>query len=188
MKETLSVTNSICPSREQLDEVLARAEQGDRSVLGPLRIILDQHPEIWKSYSDLGRTVLHEWIEKITRNNLAAGESLKRWCEQQMKQLAGPGAPPLVRLLAANLLACYLGATCMQLLAARVPLDAQQQLNDLIERRYDVAQRRFLQAAKQFATVCKLLGVSPPLTGDLPVGPGEFLRVGPGVTPPIEAD
>src|SRR5204862_2287527 len=80
--------------------------------------------------------------------------------EELRAELAGPGASPLVRLLARRAALTGLQADYLDALAAQSP-GLGQAAGERLQRLADRAQRRHLLAVKALALVCKLLPPAP---------------------------
>jgi hypothetical protein len=141
---------------DRLRSLVQRAQQGDQAALPALRLMLDEHPEIWHESGDLARQAELAWIGMIAGQDLLMNEALERQLASMKTELAGGDASPLGRLLVTRVTACWLalhhaegtypkmhGATPAQHIAA--------------QKRINAAQTRFLQAIKALATVRKLL-------------------------------
>ena len=107
-----STAESMVAARAAEDEIrglLGRARGGDAAALSELRAALDGHPEYCGARrGDLGRHAARAWIGLIAGPDLALQESLGRKVAAMLDELAGPGAPPLERLLAERVVAGWL--------------------------------------------------------------------------------
>jgi hypothetical protein len=83
-----------------LQEVVRRAERGDRSALPELRRLLDREPAIWRHAGDLGKIAEASTIELTAGHDLLLAESLARSVGELKSELAGPDPSRLDRLLA----------------------------------------------------------------------------------------
>jgi hypothetical protein len=147
---------------ERVRQVLHRAQQGDRAVLPELGRILDDHPSVWRRFGDLAAHARDSWVNLAAGKNLLLRESLERKAAEMREELAGPDAPPLGRLLADRVVACWLqlnyaDAMYAQAKGATLPQDAAA------HRRQNAAQTRYLQAVRALAQLRRLLrpAVSP---------------------------
>ncbi len=145
---------------DRLRSLVQRAQQGDQTALPALRLMLDEHPEIWHQSGDLARQAELAWIDMIAGQDLLMNEALERQLASMKSELAGDDASPLERLLVTRITACWLalhhaeatypkmaGATPGQHIAA--------------QKRINAMQTRYLQAIKTLATVRKLLRPAP---------------------------
>jgi hypothetical protein len=139
--------------------VLEQAEQGDRSALLALEMLLDATPEVWRAYGDLARVAEDAWVELVAGPNVLLMESLRRkLAELKSELLSDPVASPLEQLLvervgAGWLQTAYAGAAAAQ--AREKPLDLAQLEQQ--QRRQERAQKGYLAAIRTLATVRKLL-------------------------------
>jgi hypothetical protein len=140
----------------QAARLLEKAERGDRSVLPELRRLLQDHPDLWRGYGDLGLQARAAMIQQTAGKNLLLAESLLRKAAAMKDELAGESAPPLERLLADRVVATWLDVNYQEALLAQ-SAGAGEARSKMIERRQDAANRRHLAAVKMLATVRKLL-------------------------------
>ena len=156
MSESTTPPTTEQPRHEGLALLLKRAERGDQSVLPALRELLDKNEELWQNYGDLAAQAEGSLIQLAAGSNLLLAESLLRKTESLKAELAGPAAPPLERLLAARVVACWLQTSYFDILLAQAreinPVRARA-----LQQQQDAAHRRQLSAAKTLATVRKLL-------------------------------
>ncbi len=148
--------------RDELERLLKRAEQGDLSVLPRLRAALDAHPEVWKSYGDLGAQAIGSLITLAAGHNLLMGESLLLKVTELKEELGGPSPSALERLLVERVVATWLQVNYADALIARRD-DAQANPAVLRERSHlqQAAERRHQAAIKQLAVIRKLLRPVP---------------------------
>jgi hypothetical protein len=95
-------------STARLQELVRRAQQGDRSVLPELREALDANPKLWQSYGDLALQAQAIWLDLIAGKDLALQECVLRKLEAMRADLAGPAPTPLEKLLVERVAACWL--------------------------------------------------------------------------------
>ena len=149
--------------RDVWQALICRAEKGDATALEPLRRLLDEQPHIWRTHGELARDAEASWLQLAAGNNLVLRESLKRKMDELRAELTEDAASPLERLIVDQVVIAWLQAshghtTCAQLLSAE-PTSAHLAL---VQKRQESSQRRLLLAAKQLATIRKLL--KPPLS------------------------
>jgi hypothetical protein len=156
MSQTTDSAGEGKATAEDVRLLLARAEQGDVSVLGELKAFLDAHPEVWRRVGDLGRHAEMAMLDLAAGNNLLLEESVRRKLDELKKELAPSSA--LERLLAERVAISWL-----QVNHADLDAIAAQAGNGVgtrsahAQRRLGQAHGRFLQAVKQLALVRKLL-------------------------------
>lgn len=129
-------------TEDELRELLGRAEQGDRTVLPALRRLLDAAPDLWKHCGDVARQSEALWIDLIAGRDLLVRESPTRLVAALKAELAGPDAPPLERLLAERVAACWMQTAQADAAFARLKgtgLTLAQL--DLLQRRQERTQR-----------------------------------------------
>src|SRR3954453_57936 len=106
-----ATTKSVAAERtgqEELAQLLARAEQGDRSVLPELRQALDADATIWRMYGDLALQAEGSLIQLAAGKNVLMAECLLRQLSAMKDELAGDSPSPLERLLIARITATWL--------------------------------------------------------------------------------
>jgi hypothetical protein len=134
--------------------IVSRAERGDATVLPILRELLDHREDLWREVGDLAVQAQRSLIRVASGHNLMLGESLERKATALRKELAGVDASPLERLLADRVVACWLQTAFWDAMQTQEFDNAGR---DAIRRHQDSAHRRFETAAKNLATVRKLL-------------------------------
>ena len=143
-------------AHEELARLLARAEQGDRSVLPELRKALDANAEIWRHYGDLAAQAEASLILLAAGNNLLLAESLQHKLRALKDELGGESPSPLERLLVERVTATWLQVSYFDGLLAQAKGASEAQAK-MLQRQQDAAHRRHLTAVKTLATVRKLL-------------------------------
>jgi hypothetical protein len=144
------------PALEEIQELVARARQGDLEVLPQLRRFLDEHPEVWEQCGDLARHARDSWIDMIGGPDLAAKESLARKSDAMTAEVAGRAPSPLERLLAQRVVATWLQVHHADASVAQSGSVSIRQA-DYARRRQDSAHRRLLTAIGALAMIRKLL-------------------------------
>jgi len=147
---------------ERLHRLVQRAEGGDETVLGELRVALNANPWVWERYGDLAKQSQGAWLQLVAGNNLLLLESARRKAEQLRAELAGPAPSPLERLLIERIVATWLQVHYSDASYAQLKGTNPAQHTAALQRQ-NSAQQRYLQAVKALATVRKLLrpGLSP---------------------------
>jgi hypothetical protein len=141
-------------AEEATAALVSRAERGDATVLPVLRELLDHRQDLWKEAGDLAVHARRSLIRLASGHNLMLAESLERKAADLRKELAGPEASPLERLLADRVVACWLQVSYWDAVQTGEFDNAGR---DAIRRHQDSAHRRFETATKNLATVRKLL-------------------------------
>jgi hypothetical protein len=147
------------PTRK-LAELIVLAQQDEPTALKGIRVLFDEHPDLWQSYGDLARRAELALADLIANGDLALKEALLRQAEQKRAELAGGDATPLEELLASSITGAWLEEAHARLAAAGARALTLGQA-EFLQRRQDHAQRRLLAAVKMLALIRKLL--RPPL-------------------------
>jgi hypothetical protein len=152
------------PSPERLQDLVRRAQGGDRSAMPELRQVLDADPSLWQRYGDLAKYAQGAWLQLVAPRDVLLYECLERKMEELRAELSGPDPSPLEKLLVERVVACWLQCEYADILYAQ---NRDQPSSVAIRKelmaRQESAQRRYLASMKQLATVRKLLkpGLSP---------------------------
>jgi hypothetical protein len=145
---------------ERLQLLVQRAQQGDEGVVPELRQALDANPEIWERYGDLALQAQGAWLELICGPNLLLRESLVRKIEEMEREVLEAKECPLQRLLAKQVVACWLQVQYADAIAAQLRGSSPAQYT-IVLRRQNSAQRRYLQSIRTLATVRTKLRPAP---------------------------
>lgn len=137
--------------RMTLNELVVRANAGDRSALVELRSFLDDHPEVHEAVGNLTRRAEAAWLDLLAADNALVRESVQRELTRLKADLTGEHPATLEKLLTDEIAICYLAQRHAQLLAA-TPSGSLGQ-GALRLRRAESAQRRLLGAVKTLATL-----------------------------------
>jgi hypothetical protein len=78
------------PAGDELQALIARAEQGDLSALPALRALLDGRPDIWHYVGDLAAQAQAAMVELVAGDNLLVRESVDRKLGAMKTELAVP--------------------------------------------------------------------------------------------------
>jgi len=140
---------------DQMQQLLLRAQQGDTTVIGDLRELLDQKPELWKQVGDLAEHAELAMLSLAAGKNLLAREAMQRKLADLKEELTGPSPTPLERLLVNRIAISWLQVHHADLAAAACTANTPQGV--YAQRRLDSANRRYLLAIRQLATVRRLL-------------------------------
>ncbi len=76
-----AVTSANPTADEDLEQLVRRAEQGDRGVLPALRRALDASPDVWRNYCQLGAIVEASWLQMMSGENVMMLECWRRQVE-----------------------------------------------------------------------------------------------------------
>jgi hypothetical protein len=149
-------TRDRARSKDELDALVRRAQQGDETALPALRVAL-QHPKLVDMLGgDLAREAERSLIDKATGTNLAFREALQRKLELLRAELAGSSPTPVERLLAERIAACWLHLHHAEIRLAQREHDLTLAQAEYHQRCRDRAHKRYLSALKALAQVRKL--------------------------------
>jgi hypothetical protein len=180
-RQRMTVTDDDSTAAEQattepLQELVRRAQEGDRAVLPLLRQALGTNPDIWQRVGDLAAQAQAAWLHLLAGADLFLYEGVQRKLDELKAELAGPAPSPLETLLVERVAACWLQTMYADALyaQARGPESTPTARHELM-RRQESAQRRYLMAIKQLALVRKLLkpSLSPYALACQPVPEGK---------------
>jgi hypothetical protein len=161
---TTHTTEQAEPTQGRIDELVRRAQQGDRSVLPQIRAFLDADPDVWKKHGDLAQHARAAWLRIVADKDLILHECVERKLGEMRAELAGPSPSPLAELLVERILACWVQVMHADFAAGQV---RDQQTTPAVRqellKRQESAQKRYLASIKQLGAVRKLLrpGLSP---------------------------
>jgi hypothetical protein len=144
------------PVGEDVARLLERAEKGDATVLPQLRRLLDESPALWQTYGNLALQARGSWVQLAAGPNLLLAECLMRRATALQTDVAGASPSPLDQLLAERVVSCWLRVSYYDGLIAQTRECTPAQARRL-QKQHDDAQRHYLEAIKQLATVRKLL-------------------------------
>ena len=96
-------------SEDEAWEIANKAAKGDSSALERLGQALDQHPGLVGIGGDLAKHIEGMWIEHIVgKKDLFHREALSRRVSELRTELLGPSPSPVERLLADQIVFCWL--------------------------------------------------------------------------------
>jgi hypothetical protein len=140
--------------RDELTDLLIRAEEGDTTVLPQLEKVLND-PRTVEVAGDLARHAQRILVDKFSGKNLLFKESLPRKLELMRAELAGPNPTPLERLLAEQIVSCWLHLHHLE--TVYVSKESMTlELGSYLQRILSATQKRYLAAIKTLAVVRKL--------------------------------
>ncbi len=141
---------------EDLQKLVERARQGDRTVLPELRKALDENPDIWQAAGDLAKHAEATWIRLISKDDLLVHESIQRELDRRRQELAGEDPTPMEKQLVDRIIACWLALQHAELMAASMAEHTLPQREHYLKR-LDAAERRHTAAVSQLTKVRELL-------------------------------
>lgn len=139
-----------------IQDLIARAEKGEQGVLPLLRQALDAQPELWRQAGDLARQAREAQLDLIAEGNLVVRESTIRQLADLQAKLRGTSLTPLEELLIERIVILWLQSHHADRMLHKAE-DATVRHRQSLDRRAKGANRRFLHAARQLATVRHLL-------------------------------
>jgi hypothetical protein len=154
--EVERAVDQLGPTAEELGRVIETARGGDPEALARLRAYLDTYPELGRALGDLAGLVERSWLGLVVGSDAALEEATTRRLAALKSELAGPGAPPLDRLLAERVAACWLQVQAADAAAAGA-MESGPGREAQALRRQQAAHRRYLTAMATLATVQRLL-------------------------------
>lgn len=142
--------------KEELFQLLKRAQDGDEGALSQVRTVADQCPKIWERLGNMADLARGKLIDNAASNPLHR-EALERKTNEIRLALAGPNPCLLEMALAERAALCWLqsyfedyqDAALREQGATVARLEAQ-------EKRAERAQKRYLSAVKALAQVRRL--------------------------------
>ena len=136
---------------EQVDGAL-RDEPG---ATASLRATLEANPALWNVLGNLAARAERAWIGLAVGPDPVAAEALQRQLDTLRVELAGPAPSPIVRLLADQATVGWLQTAYCDAAVAQAP-KAGRKLSELLMKRQDLAQRRYLAALRMLSDVQRL--------------------------------
>jgi hypothetical protein len=144
------------PDLKEMNVLLARAHEGDRSVLPALRQQLDSRPELWRQLGDLAMQSQIALVEAVSGKNEITREATFRRMGELEKELLGTEPTPLERLLVDRIMIGWLHVHHADAVYARNSGSMTLGQSDCLGRRLERAQRRYLAAIRALAVVRRL--------------------------------
>lgn len=141
---------------EELQQLVKRARQGDRTVLPELKKALDEDPQLWQAVGDLAKHAEATWIRLISKDDLLIQESIRRELDRRRQELAGEDPTPLEKQLVDRIVACWLALQHAEMMAASTAESTLPQREHYLKR-LDAAERRHTAAVQQLNKVRELL-------------------------------
>ena len=185
MKTQNVVANELTPA--QVDEIIARARRGDKTVIPQLRSLLNGNPPLWVPLGNLARHNDAAWIRLICGDDLMARVSLERYLDSQRAQLVGPNPNKLEATLAERVTSCWMQ---VQHSEAELAASAGKSLaqSSYLLKRADSANRRYATSVKLLATYQQLTANRLPAATDKRAEADQALRLPEPVEQPAPAN
>jgi hypothetical protein len=134
------------PVHDEMAFLMERARSGEAGAVSRLKRALDDHPEIWRSYGDLGTHAQSSWVALVCGSNFAMQECLQRKVAAMRAELAGPAPTPLEKLLVERVIACWLQVSHADDIVAQGGGIVDSKVAEFAVKRQDAAHKRYLSA------------------------------------------
>ena len=142
---------------DRVNALLPAANAGDQRALAELRAVLDGTPALWEQVGDLGRQAELALVRAAAGDNPVARQAVLRKLGSLRREIAGPAASPIERLLAERVALGWLGVAVAEGAYHRALEGGVDRSEDEFhQRRVERAQRRYLAAIKALAQVRRL--------------------------------
>jgi hypothetical protein len=135
-----------------LGELKARAEAGDTTAVEQIGRVLDAHPDLWRRYGDLARDLRSAWLRLAAGGELLKVACVRKYVAEMERELTGPAASRLEKLLAERVIACWLQLQLGDAEAAVAAKGSNAGLRKDAVARQALAERMFEKASKALAT------------------------------------
>ncbi|MFO0881545.1 MAG: hypothetical protein U0840_29955 [Gemmataceae bacterium] len=156
-----TITVSDMPTRDDIAELVQRAEAKDRHALHQLRLLLRRYPCLWQEATDLSAQIEDQLLRFLAGDSLLGQECLVQRLEHQRRLLSRGRDSPLERLLIDQVARLALETECIEL--ARLQPSGRKSSTRFWEQRVQQTQRRYLRAMRMLAQIRQILpGESPP--------------------------
>jgi hypothetical protein len=172
-KGNKATKDAVLEAADGLDDLLRRAEAGDRAVLPHLKDILAT-PGVTDLLGNLALRLQETVMTGLCGKNLAYREGVAQKMADMRAELAGPEPTPLERQLAERIVLCWLVLYESELRFAHLK-DLPPRQADSWQRRIDGCHKRYVSAIKALATVRKL--AVPILIGQVNVAARQVNKV-----------
>ena len=147
-------SEEITLSPEQFQRLLVRADGGDQEALATVRSIFDQHPEIWREFSDLEKRSEWAMVAIIAARSNTLKDAIQRRLAELKSDLGAANASPLERAVISCVTSCWLQ---VQFAEAGCVQHSDDDKTDFWQKRLASSQKRYLAAVKALATLRSIL-------------------------------
>ena len=143
----------------RLNELVKKAEKGDKESLPEIRKILKESPELAWQIMDYGKLAEWHFIERMTKDkDFGSKELLRQQLAAMREEIAGENPSPLERLLAERIVATWLQIQLFEgLYAANMYNSISINQGNYQQKRLDRAYRNHLSAIRTLAQIRKLV-------------------------------
>jgi hypothetical protein len=175
---------AFSPSVEHVVNLLERIKAGDHSLLPELRLALNDRPDIWKRFGDLGQHAIEAWLTLVAGSDLGFRECLRRKVADDERAIAGNDASRLESLMATSVVLNALQVSHADSMVALKRVDSLKQEKFLADRQ-DRAHKRYLSSIALLATLRRLAPPAqhaldgPPPPDSHPNSNSTLARIGP---------
>jgi hypothetical protein len=142
---------------DRLNELVEKAEKGNREVVPELRKILKANPELaWQvmNYSELAQW---HFIQRMTRDeDFAKKEVLERQLAAMREEILGEYPSPLERLLAERVIITWLQIQLFEGIYGSSVFKMKTAQDNYFQKKLDQTHRRHLSAIRTLAQIRKL--------------------------------
>jgi len=141
--------------REDFEEILDLAEQGDKSVLPRVREVLGEFPDLVSEIGDLARLAKGGMLDMLSDRNVLIRAAQEQYLADIVEEIAGPEATVIEKLLAEQIGICWLHVRHVEIKYAHLKSYTLSE-GEYYQRCLDQAQKRYLRAIKTLAQIRKL--------------------------------
>ncbi len=143
---------------DRLNELVKKAEKGDKEVVPEIQEILKASPELAWQLMDYAKLAEWHFIERMSKDkDFAAKEVLNRQLKAMREEIAGEDPSPLERLLAERVVATWLQIQLFEgLYASGMSKSMTIAQGNYYQKRLDQTYRRHLSAIRTLAQIRKL--------------------------------
>jgi hypothetical protein len=152
----MSPADGIPKTQKEMEALVARARQGDRSTLPGLRKMLEDPAAIQQLCGDLAQQVEVSLLGRFDPIDLAMQLALRQKLALLRAELGGPSPSPLERVLADRAVTCWMYLHTLELDFVKQERKLGIRQSEYFQKALDGAQKRFLAALKTLATVRRL--------------------------------
>ena len=147
---------------------MKKAQAGDATALPRIRQLLDERPEVWRHLGDLSALAERAWVAVLAADNPLAVESMKRTVAEMREDLAGEHATRLERMLADQVVACWMETKYREAVAADPGGQSLAQAAFSLKR-LESAQRRYFNAVQALTTLRTLAPAAAAPAGSIKI-------------------
>ena len=141
---------------DELEACVVQAQDGDEKALSKVRQILKEEPRMARIFVDLAAEAERSLIKTVSGDDPLVQIALPPQLETMRKELAGPEASPLEKLLAERIVACWLQLQYADAIYAQNLGEMNMVQSEYHQRRLDRLHRRYLSSIKSLVQIRKL--------------------------------